>query len=237
MPCSPTRSVSSAFEHIAPGRYLLRAVIDANTNRAFDRRELFDSATITVGDSIAREMLAFVHDSIGTGIAEVTLADSLALRVTFDRPLQPGVPVTLAQFSLRAADSSVVPIAAVSVGSVYERERADSARAKAVRDSVRQAQVADSIRRANPQAAPPPRPTPPVAAPAPRASPARSTNRHIAPAAAQRAYSRDVRDAEARPAVGTSSVVSIARRFAAQSDGHSALVRSRVHHASGAPSG
>ena len=155
------------FQHLTPARYLLRAVIDANTNRAFDRRELFDSATVTVGDSIVREMLAFIHDSVGTGIAEVTLADSLALRVTFDRPLQSGVTVTLGQFSLRAADSSVVPIAAVSVGSVYERERADSARAKAVRDSVRQAQIADSIRRTNPQAAPPPRPTPPIVAPAP----------------------------------------------------------------------
>ena len=153
------------FQYVPPGRYHLQAFIDANTNRALDRRELFDSASVSVGDSIQREMLAFIHDSIGTGIAEVGVTDSTTLRVTFDRPLTARVPVTLSQFSLKAADSSVVPITSVLVGSAYERAQADSARAKAARDSVRQAQIADSIRRANPQAAP--RPAPPAPAPAP----------------------------------------------------------------------
>jgi hypothetical protein len=71
--------------------------------------------------------------------------------------------VPASRFSLKASDSTVVPIASVLLGSVYEREQADSARAKTVRDSVRQAAIADSIRRANPQAAP--RPVPPAAAP------------------------------------------------------------------------
>lgn len=154
------------LRHVPPGRYLLRATIDANNNRALDRRELFDSATVTLGDSLAREMLAFVHDSVGAGIAEVTLTDSVTLRTTFDRPLQPRVAVTAAQFSLKAADSSVVPIASLTLGTVYEKEQADSARAKAVRDSVRQAQIADSIRRANPQAAPRPAAPPPARRPA-----------------------------------------------------------------------
>jgi hypothetical protein len=112
----------------APGKYLLRAVIDANTNRVIDRRELFDSATVTLGDSISREMLAFVHDSIGAGIATVEVKDSLTLRATFDRPLQSGVAVPPSRFSLKAADSTVVPLASVSLGSVYEREERDSAR-------------------------------------------------------------------------------------------------------------
>jgi hypothetical protein len=151
------------FRYMPPGRYLLRAVLDANSNRVIDRRELFDSATVTVRDSITHEMLAFIHDSIGPGIAEVDVRDSVTIRTTFDRPLQPRVAVAATQFSLKAADSSVVAIASVALGSVYEQEQRDSARAKAVRDSVRQAQVADSIRRANPQAAP--RPAPPAAAP------------------------------------------------------------------------
>jgi hypothetical protein len=162
------------FRYVPPGRYLLRAVIDANTNRVIDRRELFDSATVTVGDSISREMLAFVHDSVGPGVTTVELQDSLKLRITFDRPLQSGVAVPASRFSLKAADSTVIPIASVSLGSVYEREERDSARAKAVRDSVRQVQIADSIRRANPQAAP--RPAPPAAPPPRRpAGPARDT--------------------------------------------------------------
>jgi hypothetical protein len=149
------------IRYAAPGRYLLRAMIDANSNRVLDRRELFDSATVTLGDSITREMLAFVHDSLGSGIAEVGVTDSLMLRVTFDRPLKPGVLVAASQFSLKAVDSTVVPIASLALGSVYEKQLADSTRAKAVQDSIRQVQIADSIRRANPNAAP--RPVAPVA--------------------------------------------------------------------------
>ena len=164
------------FEYLPPGQYHLRAVVDANTNRAIDRRELFDSATVTVRDSVRREMLAFIHDSIGPGIAEVTSIDSLALRVTFDRPLQPNVPVEQGQFSVKAADSSVVAIASFALGSVYEKEQADSVRARAARDSVRQAAIADSIRRANPQTPParPPAPTP-TQPPPRRAGAARDT--------------------------------------------------------------
>ena len=152
-----------AFPFLQPGRYHLRALVDANNNRTLDRREPFDSATITLADSVQREMLAFIHDSLGPGIAEVSITDSVTLRVTLDRPLQTTNPVTRDQFSLRAADSSVVPITELLVGSAYERAVADSARAKAVRDSVRAAQTADSIRRANPTPTPPRQaaPTPP----------------------------------------------------------------------------
>lgn len=155
------------IHYTPPGRYLLRAIIDANNNRALDRRELFDSATIVLTDSVSREMLAFVHDSVGAGLGEVAERDSVLIRATFDRPLRPGVPVTAAQFSLKAADSSVVPITSVTPGSVYEKEQADSARAKAVEDSVARARAADSAARANPR---PARPAPPpTAAPTRRA--------------------------------------------------------------------
>ncbi|HUQ81920.1 MAG TPA: Ig-like domain-containing protein [Gemmatimonadaceae bacterium] len=165
-----------AIQHVAPGRYLVRALLDENTNRVIDRRELFDSATVTVGDSTRRELLAFIHDSAGPGITTVDVVDSLTIRTTFDRPLTPRVQVAASQFSLRAADSAVVPIASVAVGSVYEKQQQDSARAKAVRDSTRQAQIADSIRRANPQAAPPRAAVPPAPPPRrPPAGPARDT--------------------------------------------------------------
>jgi hypothetical protein len=163
------------IHYVPPGRYLLRAVIDANSNRVLDRRELFDSATITLGDSVTRELLAFVHDSVGAGIAQVDVRDSVTLRTTFDRPLQPRVPVTLAQFSLKASDSSVVPITSVTLGSVFEKAQADSARAKAVADSVAAARRADSAARANPQPTPAPRPAAPPAAPPGRRPAARDT--------------------------------------------------------------
>jgi hypothetical protein len=153
------------INYIPPGKYLLRAILDANNNRVLDRRELFDSATVTLGDSITREMLAFVHDSIGPGVADAIVQDSLTIRATFDRPLKPRVPVTLAQFSLKAGDSSVVQIRSVTLGSVFEKAQADSTRAKAVADSVERAKKADSIAKANPRAAPQPTPRPPTPTP------------------------------------------------------------------------
>jgi hypothetical protein len=149
------------IRYVPPGRYLLRAIVDANTNRELDRRELFDSATVTLGDSINRELLAFIHDSAGPGIAEVQVQDSVTLRVTFDRPLRPSVPVTAAQFSVKANDSTVVPIASFALGTVFEKQKADSARAKAVQDSTAAARQADSIARANPRPAPAPAPVAP----------------------------------------------------------------------------
>lgn len=162
------------IRHAAPGQYLLRAVIDADRDRTLDPRESFDSATVTLGDSITREMLAFIHDSIGPGIAEVVRRDSTMLRVSFDRPLRPGVEVTLDQFTLKAADSSLVPLQSLALGRAFEQAEVDSARARAARDSVRRAEVADSIRRAGGQPAAPP--APPAAAPqAQRPAPADTT--------------------------------------------------------------
>jgi Bacterial Ig-like domain len=157
------------IRYVPPGRYLLRAIIDANNNRTLDRRELFDSATITLADSVSREMLTFIHDSIGPGLAEVAMRDSLTLRATFDRPLLPRVAVAATQFSLKGNDSSAVPITSVTLGTVFEKAEAESLKAKAAQDSTQRARVADSIARANPAAA---RPTPaPAAAPPPRRPP------------------------------------------------------------------
>ena len=159
--------------YLPPGRYLVRGIIDANNNRVLDRRELFDSTTIALTDSASHEMLAFVHDSIGAGLAEVEVRDSVTLRSRFDRPLRPGVPVPATRFSLRAADSSVVPIVSVTMGSAFEKLQADSAKAKEVADSIARARQADSIARANPRA---PRPAPtPAAPPARRGAAARDT--------------------------------------------------------------
>ena len=159
--------------YLPPGRYLVRGIIDANNNRVLDRRELFDTTTIALTDSASHEMLAFVHDSIGAGLAEVEVRDSVTLRGRFDRPLRPGVPVPATRFSLRAADSSVVPIVSVTMGSVFEKLQSDSAKAKEVADSIARARQADSIARANPRA---PRPAPtPASPPARRPGSARDT--------------------------------------------------------------
>ena len=158
------------IRHVPPGRYHLVAVVDANSNRVLDRREVYDSATVTLTDSVRRELLAFVHDSIGPGISQVEVRDSTTIRVGFDRPLHPRDTVTAARFTVKAADSSVVPITQLLLGRAFEQAERDSARARVVRDSIERARVADSIRQANPQPPAPPRAAAPPLRPAPGAA-------------------------------------------------------------------
>jgi hypothetical protein len=144
------------IRHAPPGTYTVRAFLDANSNRGFDERELWDSAHVVLRDSTRLELLAFAHDTIGPRISDVMIADSVTLRVTFDRPIDPGQTVAPAVFALRARDSTLVPIA--SVRSAREWDQARSQRVDtAGPDSA--ARVATPPRRAVP-----PRGAPPAAA-------------------------------------------------------------------------
>jgi hypothetical protein len=120
------------------GSYLVRAFIDANNNRAQDRTEAFDTLRVAAPQASPVELLAIVRDTLPPRITSVGLVDSVSLRVTFDRVLDPEQPPTAASFRLVAADSTVVPIVA-ALG-----PRAEQAEVQA-RQQVR----ADSMRRAD----------------------------------------------------------------------------------------
>jgi hypothetical protein len=132
-----------------PGRFLLRALIDENRNRAPDPREMLDTATVTLADSLSREMLAIVRDTLGPSIAAVNRPDSMTLRVVFDRGLDSAQVLTLADFTLKAQDSTVVPFEFVMTGRAFDRQLEDSIRRKAVEDSLARVAVQDSTRRAD----------------------------------------------------------------------------------------
>lgn len=134
---------------LPPGRFLLRALIDDNKNRAPDLREMFDSATVTLVDSLSREMLAIVRDTLGPGIATVNRADSMTLRVVFDRGLDSAQALGAGNFTLKEQDSTVVPFESISTARALDREREDSLRRQATQDSLRRAAQQDSIRRAD----------------------------------------------------------------------------------------
>jgi hypothetical protein len=183
---------SGAFviTHMPPGRFLLRALVDANRNGVVDGRELFDTITVTLVDSLRRDMLAAVRDSIGTGIAAADLRDSLTLRISLDRPLDTLFVPAPRVFSIKDADSSVVPFDTVLTQADVDRAAVDSIRAKAVQDSVRRAFVADSTRAADSAraaaapvpATPPPRPTgrrPGATTRTPPAAPPDTSNRIV----------------------------------------------------------
>lgn len=102
-----------SLEHLAAGRYMVRAFVDRNRNRGIDPGESWDSVTVDLTDSTATELLVFRHDSLPPRIRDVAALDSLSLRVTFDKPVDPQQSLTSANFIVIGPDSATVPIAGV----------------------------------------------------------------------------------------------------------------------------
>jgi hypothetical protein len=135
--------------------YILRAIIDQNSNRTLDRNEKWDSTTIIVGDGLNQftELDAIERDTVPPLIDNIQVLDSVTVRVSFDKYLDPVMPLQPALISIQRADSTQMEIARVEGATPFER-------AKQTRDSIR---VADSLRLVRRDSAPPttPRPTPP----------------------------------------------------------------------------
>jgi hypothetical protein len=145
---------------LPPGPYSVRAIIDQNNNRILDRNEKWDSTTVVVTDTRPHvEMLAIERDSTPAALETITALDSVSLRVTFDKAIDPRIPLQPALVRLQHADSSAIDVARVQWQAEWDRQ-------KTVRDSVRRA---DSLKALPPdtskKALPPaPAPTPPTAA-------------------------------------------------------------------------
>ncbi len=156
------------LRNLPNGTFLVRALVDQNRNRELDPRELFDTATVAVGTTliniVERSFHAIPRDTIGPGIERVEVVDSMTLRVALDRALDTAFVIRPGAFILKRGDSTAVPIASALGGRAVQRLRADSARIKAIQDSVQAVARADSARRADSVRTgrvPPPRPAPP----------------------------------------------------------------------------
>ena len=155
------------FRHLWPGIYTIRAFNDANQNRTADPREAWDSVQVSLTDTLRTELYAFVHDSVGPGISNVTVVDSSTIRVTLDRPLDIAQPLGPSQFSVLGADSARIPVLEVLTSTQWterQRARADTAGAQRADPSARppapSARVDSAARRSStPQLA---RPVPPI---------------------------------------------------------------------------
>lgn len=112
--------------HLPPGSYVLRAWIDANSNRELDPREAYDSAAVSLRDTASLTLLAFVHDTLPPRINTVQPVDSTTLRVEMNQPLDPTQAVDTTLFRLTGRDSSRVPVRAVLSAEAWDRARADS---------------------------------------------------------------------------------------------------------------
>jgi hypothetical protein len=122
---------------IPPGRYLIYAIQDQNSNRQLDPREPFDSGTVTVDSTATTLFWTFVHDTIGPRLQDATLIDSLTFRLTFSAQLDPYHVLDTTRVRLFALpDTTPVPVRAVwtatQFDSIQSRERS----------------IADSLRRA-----------------------------------------------------------------------------------------
>ena len=160
-----TASDSSGQFDLGPlpaGNYTVRALIDQNSNRVFDRNEKWDSASVSVAATRPSVELDLIErDSVPPAFANVTVDDSVTITIAFDKPLDPTIPLQPALVALKRADSSDVTVTRVEWAMAH-------ARARVAADSARRA---DSLRAAGnppPAAAPPPTPAGVRAPPPPR---------------------------------------------------------------------
>jgi hypothetical protein len=100
-----------ALEHVPPTRYTVRAYLDRNKNMSIDPSEPWDSTSANLADSARIELFLFVHDTAPPRLRDVSLTDSVSLRLTFDRPVDPAQTLTAANFAIVGPDSAPVPIA------------------------------------------------------------------------------------------------------------------------------
>ena len=120
---------------IPPGRYRVWAIQDDNNNRRQDRREAFDTVTVTVDSTASAVLWAFVHDTVGPRVRTVEPVDSVAFRIAFSAPLDPAHPLDTSTVRLLALPDSTP----VALQGLFTQARYDSiqARARAVADSLK----------------------------------------------------------------------------------------------------
>ena len=148
-----------------PGSYLVRATLDQNQNHRADRNEPFDTVRVSAPQSAPIELLTAPRDTLPARIVNVAVADSLTLRVVFDRLLDPSQQFPPGNFHLAGADSVRIPITAVRTP--HQDAALASARLQATLDSARRA---DSIAgRPRPPAQQPPAPADSLPRPSVRA--------------------------------------------------------------------
>lgn len=116
--------------HVPPGPVTVYGLQDANSNLVLDRREPFDSLTLTLGDSLDVELYAFVHDSTPPLPRTVATLDSVTLAVTMSLPLMPGDTLAAANFAIVGADSTALPLRMVTTRAVWDSLQADAAAAQ-----------------------------------------------------------------------------------------------------------
>ena len=123
------------MRYLPPGPYLLRAVLDRNSNRGLEPLEPWDTVRVTVMQDVVADMYAFVHDTVGLRISDFAISDSgRTLKISFDKPFAPGQTWTPERVRVVRPDSSTLQVLKISTPS--ERAAEDSLQVKARTDSM-----------------------------------------------------------------------------------------------------
>ena len=164
--------------NLQPGRYIVYATADDNSDRRRGLREAYDSVEVTLDSTSNVALFAFPHDTVPPRPRAATFADSISVRVEFSQALDPAKSLDTTHVHLiELPDSTPVPIAQILTQKQFDsltaaaaaaRQKADSA-AAAARDTTRRPQmVHDTSSRPNIHpAVPPGTPVPPAAPPPP----------------------------------------------------------------------
>jgi hypothetical protein len=99
---------------LPPGEYVVRGISDDNNNRGLDRREPWDTVGVSLRDSAQANIYAFVHDSLGARLQTVTLRDSVTIDLVFDAPIAIAQPITPAEVTVRAPDSTSLAVVSIT---------------------------------------------------------------------------------------------------------------------------
>jgi Bacterial Ig-like domain len=102
------------IEHMPAGRYTVRSYVDRNKNLAIDPSEPWDSVSISLTDTARTTLVIFTHDTVPPRIRDIRATDSVTLVVSFDKPIDPGQTLGIANFAVIGPDSA--PLAIVSAG-------------------------------------------------------------------------------------------------------------------------
>jgi hypothetical protein len=120
---------------LRPGRYVVYAAADQNTNRRRDPREAYDSTLVTLDSTASATLFTFVHDTVGPRPRGATMADSVTVRLDFTQALDPAARLDTSRLRvLQLPDSTPVAIAALLTPPQYDSLTA-AARAAAKPDT------------------------------------------------------------------------------------------------------
>lgn len=160
---------------LTPGEYTVRALVDANRNHQFDPREHWDSARVSLRDSVSVELYTAFRDTVAPRLVSAAATDSMTVRVTMDRPFSPD-PAHAPTVEVFGPDSARIGIARFMAWPMLTETRTREARARqaaadaadtslATRERLRVARqdsinlaraIADSIARDTTRRQPPP---------------------------------------------------------------------------------